>query len=101
MFEAHDGAVELALDGPGVSEHEIELFSGVALEGLAPRVEMGGFESARAGKAPHAAGDFGDELEFEFAGRFAVGGEIGEELVELGRIFAGEEDVFGSEAVTE
>jgi hypothetical protein len=103
LAELGVGAVELSFDGRGVAEDAIEAF-GVGVVGGEQVVAVEqtvGFDGAGAPETPHAVGNVGDELGFELAFGFEFGDEGLVHAVEVGLIFAWEDDLGGSEPVFE
>jgi hypothetical protein len=100
LVEADDDFVELTFDGAHIAEEALEVEVGmVGGEEVARDFEQIGFALAGAGETPEAGGDFAGELEFEFTGGLALGGEAFEELVEGGLVLAGDDGLAGGELV--
>jgi hypothetical protein len=74
----------------------------VVLVGIEEAVgEDGGFDARDALQAPFGVGDLADQGAFEGGGGLEVGVKVGEELLELGGVLAGDDGVVGAEAVLE
>ena len=101
--EADDGPVELAFDASHVTHQRFETFGlGVADEELeGAGFENGGFVAAGSLQTPEAGGDFGDDLRFERAYGSVVAKELVVEAVEIGLVFAAEDDGFSGQSVPE
>lgn len=101
VLETDNGAIELAFDGAHVADQTVEAGGGVGGEEIVADFEGLGFAGAGSGQTPGAGSDLADDLEFELPFGFTIGGDIGEQLVEVGLIFAGDDDLAGSETVLE
>jgi hypothetical protein len=101
LLESRNRSVKFAFYGSGVAKDEGEAALGFlgGLIGDEVDVEVFGFGFAGSIQAPHAAGDFVDDLDLEGVLRRVLLDESGYERVEFGSIFAGQDYVAAGQTV--